>query len=128
MYPSTLLLSRLQWAWVIGWHIMLPTFTVGLASHIAVLEGFLSIGTLFLLPIILMYSGWSYWVFAESCEAISATTAGAHSPCGGYCFSHKWRHHELRKQIGRRGGAGRHRLHRCACLRRRRAAVAKALY
>ncbi len=39
MYPSALLLSRLQWAWVIGWHIMLPAFTVGLASYIAVLEG-----------------------------------------------------------------------------------------
>ena len=32
-------LSRLQWAWVIGWHILLPAFTVGLASFIAVLEG-----------------------------------------------------------------------------------------
>src|ERR1700760_894755 len=33
------LLSRLQFAWVIGWHILLPAFTVGLASFIAVLEG-----------------------------------------------------------------------------------------
>src|SRR6516162_8154563 len=33
------ILSRLQWAWVIGWHILLPAFTVGLASFIAVLEG-----------------------------------------------------------------------------------------
>jgi cytochrome bd ubiquinol oxidase subunit I len=33
------LLSRLQWAWVIAWHILLPAFTVGLASYIAVLEG-----------------------------------------------------------------------------------------
>ncbi len=33
-------LSRLQWAWVITWHILLPAFTVGLASYIAVLEGF----------------------------------------------------------------------------------------
>ncbi|HVW54477.1 MAG TPA: cytochrome ubiquinol oxidase subunit I [Rhizobiaceae bacterium] len=33
------LLSRLQWAWVISWHILLPAFTVGLASYIAVLEG-----------------------------------------------------------------------------------------
>jgi cytochrome bd ubiquinol oxidase subunit I len=32
-------LSRLQFAWVIGWHILLPAFTVGLASFIAVLEG-----------------------------------------------------------------------------------------
>ena len=34
-----LFLSRLQWGWVIGWHILLPAFTVGLASYIAVLEG-----------------------------------------------------------------------------------------
>ena len=33
------LLSRVQWAWVIGWHILLPAFTIGLASYIAVLEG-----------------------------------------------------------------------------------------
>ena len=33
------LLSRLQFAWVIGWHILLPAFTVGLASYIAILEG-----------------------------------------------------------------------------------------
>jgi cytochrome d ubiquinol oxidase subunit I len=33
------LLSRLQWAWVIAWHILLPAFTVGLASYIVVLEG-----------------------------------------------------------------------------------------
>jgi cytochrome bd ubiquinol oxidase subunit I len=33
------LLSRLQWVWVISWHILLPAFTVGLASYIAVLEG-----------------------------------------------------------------------------------------
>ena len=32
-------LSRLQFAWVIGWHILLPAFTVGLASFIALLEG-----------------------------------------------------------------------------------------
>ena len=32
-------LSRLQFAWVIGWHILMPAFTVGLASFIAVLEG-----------------------------------------------------------------------------------------
>ena len=34
-----LFLSRLQFAWVIAWHILLPAFTVGLASYIAVLEG-----------------------------------------------------------------------------------------
>ena len=39
MLSDPLLLSRLQFAWVIGWHILLPAFTVGLASYIAVLEG-----------------------------------------------------------------------------------------
>jgi len=33
-----LLLSRLQFVWVIAWHILLPAFTVGLASFVAVLE------------------------------------------------------------------------------------------
>src|SRR5262249_164934 len=33
------LLSRLQVAWVIGWHILLPPLTVGMASYIAILEG-----------------------------------------------------------------------------------------
>ena len=39
MHLDPVILSRLQWAWVIGWHILLPSFTVGLASYIAVLEG-----------------------------------------------------------------------------------------
>ncbi len=40
MTLDPVLLSRLQWAWVIAWHILLPALTVGLASYIAVLEGF----------------------------------------------------------------------------------------
>jgi len=39
MELDPLLLSRLQFVWVIGWHILLPAFTVGLASYIALLEG-----------------------------------------------------------------------------------------
>src|SRR5215813_12346646 len=39
MHLDPVLLSRLQWSWVIAWHIILPAFTVGLASYIAVLEG-----------------------------------------------------------------------------------------
>jgi cytochrome d ubiquinol oxidase subunit I len=39
MTLDPVLLSRLQWAWVIAWHILLPAFTVGVASYIAVLEG-----------------------------------------------------------------------------------------
>ncbi|HVB15076.1 MAG TPA: cytochrome ubiquinol oxidase subunit I [Stellaceae bacterium] len=38
MTLDPLLLSRLQFAWVVAWHILLPAFTVGLASYIAVLE------------------------------------------------------------------------------------------
>ena len=32
-------LSRIQFAWVVGWHVLLPAFTIGLASFIAFLEG-----------------------------------------------------------------------------------------
>ena len=39
MHLDPVILSRVQWAWVIAWHILLPAFTVGLASYIAVLEG-----------------------------------------------------------------------------------------
>src|SRR6185503_2288168 len=39
MLSDPLFLSRLQFAWVIAWHILMPAFTVGLASYIAVLEG-----------------------------------------------------------------------------------------
>jgi cytochrome d ubiquinol oxidase subunit I len=38
MSTSALFLSRLQFVWVIGWHILLPAFTVGMASFIALLE------------------------------------------------------------------------------------------
>jgi cytochrome d ubiquinol oxidase subunit I len=33
------LLSRLQFAWVVAFHILMPAFTIGLASYIALLEG-----------------------------------------------------------------------------------------
>jgi cytochrome d ubiquinol oxidase subunit I len=39
LHLDPLVLSRIQFAWVIGWHILLPAFTVGLASFIAFLEG-----------------------------------------------------------------------------------------
>ena len=35
---DALLLSRIQFVWVIAWHILLPAFTVGLACYIATLE------------------------------------------------------------------------------------------
>ena len=39
MVLDPLILSRLQFVWVIAWHILLPAFTVGLASYIALMEG-----------------------------------------------------------------------------------------
>jgi len=33
------ILSRMQFGWVIAWHILLPAFTVGIASYIALMEG-----------------------------------------------------------------------------------------
>ncbi len=39
MRLDPVLLSRVQFAWLIGWHFLLPAFTIGLASFIAVLEG-----------------------------------------------------------------------------------------
>ncbi len=39
MTLDPVLLSRLQFAWLIGWHILLPAFTVGIASYIAFVEG-----------------------------------------------------------------------------------------
>src|SRR5215831_14781149 len=39
MNVDAVFLSRFQFAWVIGWHILLPAFTVGVASYIALLEG-----------------------------------------------------------------------------------------
>ena len=44
MLFDAVLLSRIQFAWVVGWHILLPAFTVGAASFIAVVEG-LSLAT-----------------------------------------------------------------------------------
>ena len=39
MTLDPIVLSRLQFAWVVAWHILLPALTVGLASYIAFLEG-----------------------------------------------------------------------------------------
>ena len=36
---DALLLSRLQFAFTIAFHIIFPSFTIGLASYLAVLEG-----------------------------------------------------------------------------------------
>src|ERR1700712_5013823 len=39
MTLDPLILSRVQFVWVIAWHILLPAVTVGLASYIACMEG-----------------------------------------------------------------------------------------
>jgi cytochrome d ubiquinol oxidase subunit I len=60
---DALLLSRLQFVWVVAWHILLPAFTVGLASFIAVLEGLhLLTGK----PIYFRLSGFWIKIFAVS--------------------------------------------------------------
>jgi cytochrome d ubiquinol oxidase subunit II len=38
-------------------------FTLRQAAASQSTQAFLLIGTLFLLPVILLYTGWSYWVF-----------------------------------------------------------------
>ena len=39
MDTTALLLSRLQFAFTVSFHIIFPSFTIGLASFLAVLEG-----------------------------------------------------------------------------------------
>ena len=43
---------------IVPWH-----FTLSQAAASPSTQAFLLIGTLFLLPIILIYTAWSYWVF-----------------------------------------------------------------
>jgi cytochrome bd ubiquinol oxidase subunit II len=46
------------------WPMIVPhTYTLWQASSSPSTQAFLLIGTLFLLPVILVYTGWSYWVF-----------------------------------------------------------------
>ena len=52
------------------WTMIVPyKFTLWQAASSANTQIFLLIGTLFLLPIILMYTGWSYWVFRGKVRA-----------------------------------------------------------
>jgi cytochrome d ubiquinol oxidase subunit II len=46
------------------WPMIVPyRFTLWEAASSPSTQAFLLVGTLFLLPVILMYTGWSYWVF-----------------------------------------------------------------
>jgi cytochrome d ubiquinol oxidase subunit I len=56
-------LSRIQFAWVIGWHILLPAFTVGLASFVAFLEGAFALTKR---PVFLLLSQFWLKIFAIS--------------------------------------------------------------
>ena len=52
------------------WPMVVPyTITLWAAASAAKSQAFLIIGTLFLLPIIVMYTGWSYWVFRGKVQA-----------------------------------------------------------
>ncbi len=52
------------------WPMIVPyQFTLWQAASSPSTQAFLAVGTLFLLPIILMYTGWSYWVFRGKVRA-----------------------------------------------------------
>jgi cytochrome d ubiquinol oxidase subunit II len=52
------------WPMIVPWR-----FTLWQAASAPGTQAFLLVGTLFLLPIILMYTGWSYWVFRGKVRA-----------------------------------------------------------
>jgi cytochrome d ubiquinol oxidase subunit II len=52
------------------WPMIVPHhFTLWEAASAPSTQAFLAVGTLFLLPVILMYTGWSYWVFRGKVRA-----------------------------------------------------------
>ena len=52
------------------WPMVVPySFTLWDAASSPDTQAFLALGTLFLLPVILMYTGWSYWVFRGKVRA-----------------------------------------------------------
>jgi cytochrome d ubiquinol oxidase subunit II len=52
------------------WPMIVPySFSLWQAASPADTQAFLALGTLFLLPVILMYTGWSYWVFRGKVRA-----------------------------------------------------------
>ena len=50
-------------------HIVPPSISIWEAASPPASQGFALVGTLFILPIILMYTGWSYWVFRGKVKA-----------------------------------------------------------
>jgi cytochrome bd ubiquinol oxidase subunit II len=52
------------------WPMIVPySFTLWEAASSPDTQAFMAIGTLFLLPVVLMYTGWSYWVFRGKVRA-----------------------------------------------------------
>jgi cytochrome d ubiquinol oxidase subunit II len=52
------------WPFVVPYH-----FTLWQAASAPSTQAFLAIGTMFLLPVILIYTAWSYWVFRGKVKA-----------------------------------------------------------
>jgi len=50
-------------------HVVPPAITIWQAASPPQSQGFALVGTLFILPIILLYTGWSYWVFRGKVKA-----------------------------------------------------------
>ena len=50
-------------------HVVPPAITIWEAASPPQSQGFALVGTLFILPVILMYTGWSYWVFRGKVKA-----------------------------------------------------------
>ena len=64
MDVNALLLSRLQFAFTVSFHIIFPSFTIGLAAWLAVLEALRLWGEgVFVFPPMLVYTAVSYSVF-----------------------------------------------------------------
>ena len=66
-------LSRLQFAFVVSFHIVFPAFTIGLAAWLAAAPeaslGFLFYGAVIVLPVIAAYTVHVYWVFRGKVHA-----------------------------------------------------------
>jgi len=60
-------------------------YTLWQAASSPSTQAFLMIGTLFLLPVILFYTGWSYWVFQERYVLMSGIIEPMLRPWGPEC-------------------------------------------
>ena len=100
---DALLLSRLQFAFTIAFHIIFPSFTIGLASYLAVLEGlwlktknpaYKSLYFFWLKIFALAFLGRCGWWPDRVSPADLARTSGAHLANRGFgrpLFVWRWR-------------------------------------